>query len=548
MKKAKINFLKIGLALTIIINQLFTSGISVRALDNDIQNPQQETVTVVDLVIDNQEKPLATFENVDRFNQYGIAIVNGDVDSALDKSEIKYGLLKSDGNLVQPLSYDYIYDYDENYFIAYNEVEYTNPQDSSNPYYIHTEGLLSKKTGQIVLDVKYSYIPDLSDRKLISLSYDVISGSNHIWKNELISNNNGVFEPIKTPDGITLADYDGVWPRPLSNGMVIINAYRRITPVQNGAPDWESKCWIADEYGNVLPEFEQNVYSYIDPFTGSDDNYYFTAHKQSTTSQNIISSSLYRIVKASNTIEKLLDDNQYSGIWRSTGDSVEVGYQFSYNYTDEWTGESRSENPWINGTFNVVSATWKNGLDPINKKWTNNHRYWNDTDLTIIETVDYSGSNPQRYMDLALSSDPSKESILDGKSYREIYSPKDGVILLRDYKYNSASKSYDTQASNVLIKKSSSSYLKVFSADISGNAWIDSNNWLHIYQNTDRKIIDLNGISTQIDPANLSASGRLLVDGEGGAWRRDDRYQQIWNKISGVDYHSLYDRINVSVQ
>lgn len=213
---------------------------------------QEETDLVVDIVIDEgQEGSDFQFDRIDRFSQYGLALVQKDEKKQVfnevenrfvEETLHKYGIINTRGELVVEIIYDSIEHYDDDYYLAVIE----------NGHLKH--GLISKRNGEFVIVPVYNQFPDnMYEKDYFKLDENKIINGERNMLHSLFSSKNNKIEKVKLPHNYHEKDIDYLNIQEISQNLYLIYA---IIFVDEESCDSELFAWILDDSFNLLYEFE----------------------------------------------------------------------------------------------------------------------------------------------------------------------------------------------------------------------------------------------------------------------------------------------------
>ena len=297
------------------------------SIDINAVEPETSTDFEVSLEIDESVGDLTgLFDEIGRFSKTGIAKIGKVVSTETYEDEegnsythdrLKYGLMNISGEILLEPIYDYIYDYNDDYYsvVIYGQA------NSQYGYYHHREGLVSKKDGSIFIEPKYNWIPNFSDQKMVYLNYSEENpnqdptnlNDDYIWKSEILAHEDGKLTHITVPDGIDLNDFDQYYPYD-QNGIMLMNAHSSDCPTPQTCT-WESESWLIDEYGNKINDFT------FDHTSGSikiEDVVYLGYQNRSLNDQNTWTSGLLKLstINGELIVEQFLsEEDGYTSVW-----------------------------------------------------------------------------------------------------------------------------------------------------------------------------------------------------------------------------------------
>lgn len=508
----------------LLIIQSFNSFIPVKALDTGS--------TVMDLVIDDQQGSLSfdySIDKIDRFNQFGVAIIRDDTVLEDGLIQTKFGLMSSRGEILLEPIYDEITSYDQNntYFLV-------SKMTSNGNWVNYQQGLYSQKPnaqGQldVILPVKYNWIPSIENKTILELGYISDQETNQ-WKNEILSINptTHTIEPISTPSGINQSDYDYIWLEDTNQDFKMMYLSRS---TQEGG--WESKSWLVDKYGNTLSGFS-NVYDWIDVRRSRNGNLFALVQKYNTT-LNKYQSGLYKI-NISNThqvsVTAIFDEEDYENVWYNQQDDyVQVNFRTSNGY-------------WVSKQYSLETESFLEGNADQGQQ--NDNLFWQNEDFSIVQSCSYSESS-NNYSCLGYlykTGDSTKTNIFGtNKTYNNIYAPNENFVIVSNGSNNN-------QTSNVLVKKivnNVATYFMLFDQDVTGYISINSSDWLTIYNSNDNPQFDLTNVQGQTSLTALKLTDAYVNNGyQSYTWY--DRFQYFTKVLSNgqnstpyVALYKLYD-------
>lgn len=507
---------KVAFALLLTVYNLL-QFMPVKAIDTN--------TTVIDLVIDDNDGLDLDYsiDGIDRFNQYGIAIIMDE--TVVNSTTVrKYGLINDEGEVLLAPIYDEVVSFDRtnHFYLVSTGLTSENQNDFK-------QGLYSQQTGELVLPVKYSYIPSFEGRTLINFGYvEEIEMDNEtitLWKNDVYGYNstNGDLYPVESPNDINLNTVSSVWPEQVSERFFIIYANT------GNNQEWINRSWIVDKYGRLIDGLEDdyNWIQYVDSGTKE-----FVIPQDSINNQ--WKSGLYKISGTTTlTVEQVLDEDIYSNIWYNTNE----GY-LSVNYKN-------SDNLWLYGRYNLEEEDWYEGYVPGGAQ-TNEYLFWQNNELMMVQTCQINQSNTFDCEGYLYDAEDSSKTNLFGndKTYRDIYAQNEKYTVLRNGTTNA------TNSSNLLVK-GENGYFLAFENDLSGQIWVNQNGWISFndYLGLDadnnpqwkQYVFDLSDLESTIDFDDLIQSSMMLSD-NGNAWQMFGRFQMIRKDIGNNEsINSLYD-------
>lgn len=419
-------------------------------------NAEENIIYEVSLEIDSTSGDLSSqFDSIDRFNQYGIAVISKETLNRENNVVKTYGLINSSGVvIVEPIYYS-IVDYNDQYFSV---VSYDG--------YNMKEGLASKKDGQLDVPVDYSYIPFIQDIGIYNFNkYEVID-NNQIWFNELYSYNNNEFSRINLPEGVDSETYN-LWANLLFDNVYQITAYKTLLDDNNNTT-YINKSWLSNSRGDVIFDGED---SYISNFTQIGNEYFFTTSYYNQDS-NVNKGGLYKLNfdNSNPVVTTILNQEDYRYVWiDSSKEEAEVVKVIN--------------GTWINSKYNLVTG-WVDS--DVFGTQNNTFSYWGNANYNLNMNCQLQQDNSSicsHY--LSLASDLNNANLFGDKTYQYIMiSQFDEYIVVN----NSL-----TNKSNIFIKNGNN-YFLALQEDIDGWIWIDENRFARATE----KYIDLNGISNTI--------------------------------------------------
>lgn len=230
----------------------------------DIQTPinvraERDTTIEAGLEIDESVGELTgLFDSIGRFSKDGIAKImkTNSVTLTYDNGENitysfdQYGLINLNGYIVLDPIYDSISDYNDTYWLI------TKKSQFFEEISYHYEGLVSKETGEIILEPKYDFIPDTANSKILFLRYKVDEYSfQDITVNErtdVKSNKNGIISDVVLPTNIDLTNHYYVYVNYVEKQLVMAG-YGSSFDGENQITNFDS--WLVDEHGDRLVDF-----------------------------------------------------------------------------------------------------------------------------------------------------------------------------------------------------------------------------------------------------------------------------------------------------
>lgn len=216
----------------------------------------QESQKLVDFEIDEETGSLkTTFNNVGRFSRSGLAIVEDNIGG-----DHIYGLINIEGKIVAEIKYDYIHNFDENY--------YQFSKDNGE-----TLGLLSKQDGREVLSGNYLFIPRLEEGvvELTTETRENEDKSSYYRTLKHYSHEEG-FSDVFLPEGLVFSDF--TWFNTSDyKGLKIMTANVANNTYLN---------WIINDQGDAVSNyfegwithhFNYNEVDYFTVYTGRDGDF-----------------------------------------------------------------------------------------------------------------------------------------------------------------------------------------------------------------------------------------------------------------------------------
>lgn len=504
----------------ILVVQTLFQVLPVQAIDTDEY--------VMDLVIDDEQSAFSldySIDKIDRFNRYGIAIIMDDTVQEDGSTIRKYGLMNSSGMILLNPIYNEISNFDSRslYYLV-TQFDDTNSENWWNSY---KQGLVAQKplaNGDldIVLPIKYNWIPSIDGKTMFELGYSIPAENGSFnWKNEIygIDSETGEIEKLAAPAGIDLNEFDYISVDRVHDDFYMIYANRNST---NG---WESKSWLIDKNGTPLSSFDK-VFDWINIKRTNNGNLYAIVQKYNSTLKTY-QSGLYKISILNHqvTIAPLLSEEEYENVWYNESEEyVEVNYQSTNGY-------------WVNGRYSLEDEGWIAGSEFGGNQTYESPLYDND-ELMVVQscsldttTQNYSCSNY-----LYKKGDSTKTSLTPGKTYNGFNSRSTNLVIMSNYISNNSS------STNVLVKKQDGTYFPLFSSDVSGWIWVNSNGWLSIYDGNNKNMyFDLTNVTETTTLANLKLTS-AYINKNSDSWTVSNRYQMFRENISTyIDLNSLYD-------
>lgn len=449
----------------------------------------------VSLEIDKSIGELSSqFDNIDRFNQYGIAVISKETLDRENNVVKTYGLINSNGVVVVEPIYYSIVDYNDQYFSV---VSYDG--------YNMKEGLASKKDGQLDIPVEFSYIPFIQDEGIVNFNKYKVINNQQIWSNVLFSYKNNEFRQIDLPTGVDFDTYN-LWANQLYENVYQVMAHKTVKDEENNTI-YLYKSWLANSSGSIIFNGKD---SYISNFTKLNEEYFFTTYyynNETKTSKGGLFKIHYENMNP--IVTTILDSDEYNSVWLDTSkNEVEVTKVINGN--------------WINSRYNLVTG-WvsSNGFGMQSNTFT----YWGNANynLNMNCQLNSDGSNFCTHF-LSLVKDLENKNLFGNKSYQYIITSR-----FEDYIVVSNS---STNKSNIFVRNKED-YFLALSEDIDGWIWVNENR----FAQTNDKYIDLNGITSTITLDNVR-----ILDNKQNISFIESRF--VSRRDSLTDKTVIYDFLN----
>lgn len=418
--------------LTVFFVLLSQINIPVRAIETEYVGVE------VGLEIDDTSGAItADFDHIDRFNEYGIAIIVKDTYNDINELVKRYGLINNSGEVVLEPIYTSIIDYDANYFSVMN---YGNN--------VYEEGIASKRDGSIVVPVKYNYIPNMDINGVFSLGYNTIVDNQSVWKSDIYSYYNGIIRLADVPEGFIKDDYENLWANRIYPDVYQVSAYREISTEQG--KQYENVMWLSNSQGEILFHAPG---MYIHDFYELNDAYYFVANNYGK-DMAFSSGGLYKLLYTNGLpeITTLLEPTEYNGVWMdSSKNEVEV-----YRVSNE---------QWVSGRYHLETG-WV-GTDEFGVNQSRVFSFWGNPKFNINMECNLLEDNTNVCVHfLSLATDNTNANLFGDKKYSYIATSQFNEFIIV---YDETSKK-----SNIFVQKEGR-YFFAFEYDFDGWVWIEQN-------------------------------------------------------------------------
>lgn len=431
-------------------------------LFSQIQVPVKavETETIgfeVGLEIDDASGSIAAdFDHIDRFNEYGIAIIVKDTFN--DKNELikKYGLINKAGEVVLDPIYTSIIDYDDNYFSVMNYGEN-----------IFEEGIASKRDGSLAVPIKYNYIPNMDGNGVYTVGYNSVIENKTIWISDLYSYFDGVIRLAEMPEGFIKDNYENLWSRRIYPDVYQASAYREI--VTEERTEYENVNWLSNSKGEVI-FYEPNAY--IQNFHKLNGTYYFVANTYNGDMETS-SGGLYKLEYKNDEpiVTTLLNPDDYNSIWMDSSKNEVEAYRVT-------------NNQWMKGVFHLETG-WV-GADAFGVNQKETFSYWGNPKFNITMECTIKEDNKRDCLHyLSLATDPTNANLFGDKKYTYVMTSQFSEFILVSDDI--------TKKSNIFVNKDGQ-YFFAFEEDVDGWIWVDQNYFVRRGDST----IDLKNIDRPI--------------------------------------------------
>lgn len=434
--------------LTVFFVLLSQFEISVRAVETEYVGVE------VGLEIDDSIGAItADFDHIDRFNEYGIAIIVKDTYNDNNELVKRYGLINNLGEVVLDPIYSSIIDYNANYFSVMNY--------GGN---VFEEGIASKRDGSIVVPVKYNYIPNMDGNGVYTLQANRVIDDQMVWTTDLYSYFDGVISQANVPEGFVKEDYKYLWANRIYPDVYQVSAYREIQTEQG--TQYENITWLSNSRGHVI---FYSPFAYIQDFHKLNDAYYFVAN---SFSGNIESSTggLFKLTFVDNepVVTTLLNPNDFNSIWMDTSVNEVEAYRVV-------------NNQWIKGRYQLETG-WV-GADAFGVNQKETFPYWGNPkfNMTMECTINEDNSRDCVHY-LSLATDPTNANLFGNKKYTYVMTTQFNEFITVSDEV--------TKKSNIFVNKDGK-YFLAFEEDLDGWLWVDQNYFVRVGESTiDLKNID----------------------------------------------------------
>ena len=268
---------------------------------------EEETEYVIDFEIDEGQEDLSSlFDGIDRFTQYGLAkVYKGDGEDRL------FGLINTKGELVLDVIYEYIEDYDDEYYeISLKEND------------LYGIGLASKRTGHIVIEPVYNWIGNIYEKEYFILDYQKELGGT-LYRKLFHHSSEGPKELVY-PSNFNLQDIEILNVDELKNGYMFIETKVLVELEGEGAgATLEGFNWL------VTNEFEfieiDNLYNILI----LDDLMYILTHKVIPGNTVLMNLYVENVINGEFSYTVLVEDSayiQYKPLENAFDYSIETEY------------------------------------------------------------------------------------------------------------------------------------------------------------------------------------------------------------------------------
>lgn len=411
----------------------------------------------VSLEIDDTNGAIvADFDHIDRFNEYGIAIIVKDTYN--DKNELvkRYGLINNSGEVVLEPIYTSIIDYDNSYFSVMNYGDN-----------VYEEGIASKRDGSIVVPVKYNYIPNMDGNGVYSLQSNQVVDNQMVWSSDLYSYFDGQIRLADVPEGFVKEDYENLWANRIYPDVYQASAYREISTEQG--TQYENITWLSNSRGEVI---FYSPLAYIHDFRKLNDAYYFTANSYSGDIESS-TGGLFKLTYVDDepVVTTLLDPSEYNSIWMNPASNEVEAYRVS-------------NNQWLKGRYHLETG-WI-GADEFGVNQLETFPYWGNPKFNMNMECTIQEDNSRECVHyLSLATDSSNKNLFGNKKYTYVMTTQfnEFIIVSDDV----------TKKSNIFVNQDGN-YFFAFEEDMDGWVWVDQNYFVRSGDMT----IDLKNIDAPI--------------------------------------------------
>ncbi len=308
-----------------------------------VQSQEQGSNNLVDIVIDEGQEDLSSlFDSIDRFTQYGLAKVSKQVGVFSEEWDgyiiehpiIKYGLINTKGELVLDVIYNQINDYDENYYEVYIEHDYQ-----------YTSGLVSKRTGEIIIEPKYSWLPNLFENNYAVLHYVDLSEEQHNYYAELFTTKDNIIKKAELPTELSNSKVNWFWINELSENLYMVNASVYIDLSEElglgaGGYGFDTR-WLTDSELNIINI--DGISNIQEVFTYNDLTYILTYEWFENNPEKSSSANIY--------VGEIID-----GVYEYETIASDVPYAW-YNRRNATIEYAQSHNNWRMLEYNLETQT-----------------------------------------------------------------------------------------------------------------------------------------------------------------------------------------------
>lgn len=399
---------------------------------------------------------VADFDHIDRFNEFGIAVIVKDTYN--DKNELvkRYGLINNSGEVVLEPIYTSIIDYDNNYFSVMNYGDN-----------VYEEGIASKRDGSIVVPVKYNYIPNMDRNGVYSLQSNQVVDNQMVWISNLYSYFDGQIRLADVPEGFVKEDYENLWANRIYPDVYQVSAYREISTEQG--TQYENITWLSNSRGEVI---FYSPLAYIHDFLKLNDAYYFTANSYSGDIETS-TGGLFKLAYVDDepVVTTLLDPSEYNSIWMNSASNEVEAYRVS-------------NNQWLKGRYHLETG-WI-GADEFGVNQLETFPYWGNPKFNMNMECTIQEDNSRDCVHyLSLATDSSNMNLFGNKKYTYVMTTQfnEFIIVSDDV----------TKKSNIFVNQDGN-YFFAFEEDIDGWVWVDQNYFVRSGDMT----IDLKSIDAPI--------------------------------------------------
>lgn len=283
---------------------------------NQIQNA---TSGSVEFVLDDSEPLELTFDSIGRFDRNGLAIVtvkeiivHNNEDEYVD-IYYKFGLINKEGVIILEPIYSEISSFNDHYYLVA-----TNNSSSF--------GLVSKESGQVVIEPKYSFFPNL-DKDRFFISYECLDTDCWEKKPVVFTVFNQKISLTPVPLKAQNAPFDFLDSTKLSEYVYILDG--RYLDYENGSMEEGNHIvyvdWLVDALGNEIAVPQLNQYQRLGFSYAINNELYYQVYDNETQRTTIY----YGTVESNQyNYEVLLEDLDYSFFNR-------ISKRFDYRFAGE---------------------------------------------------------------------------------------------------------------------------------------------------------------------------------------------------------------------